>query len=246
MENKTKESSSNFILIDPPSGWKYGFPKAVTQEEYKSITNLKQWCIDNGYPKDEADSYGKYFHIQMSGDLSFMNREKSTRELALEWWNDLPEFNYKSSNKTFLYSKYKKKLNLTSLTDSEIEQIYHNEVIEPKLQENWQESQVNQKFPKPNQKQLPEELKGVVPRITTIDEKIEQVKKWNNAKQFKEFNPELFKTYIDKFSDEDKIKAFKILNEEFAYYSHKQMEIVQKSHDEQIKILQNKILELSK
>jgi hypothetical protein len=67
-----------------------------------------------------------------------------------------------------------------------------------------------------------------------------------NQKQFKQFNPELFKAYIDKFSDEDKMKAFKILNEEFAYYSHEQMKIVQKSHDEQIKILQNKILKLSK
>jgi hypothetical protein len=76
MENKTKES--NFITIDPPSGWKYGFPKAVTQEQYKSITNLKQWCIDNGYPKSEADIYGEYFYIQISGDLSFMNKEKST------------------------------------------------------------------------------------------------------------------------------------------------------------------------
>ena len=32
-----------------------------------------------------------------------------------------------------------------------------------------------------------------------------------NQKQFKEFNPELFKAYIDKFSDEDKIKAILIL-----------------------------------
>jgi hypothetical protein len=31
-----------------------------------------------------------------------------------------------------------------------------------------------------------------------------------NQKQFKEFNPELFKSYIDKFSDEDKIQALKI------------------------------------
>lgn len=35
-----------------------------------------------------------------------------------------------------------------------------------------------------------------------------------NRKQFKEFSPELFKAYIDKFSDEDKIKAMKILYDE--------------------------------
>ncbi len=76
---KTKEIS---LTIDPPSGWKYGFPKAVTQEQYKSITDLKQWCIDNGYPKSEADSYGKHFHIQINGDLSFMNEKLSMEKQA--------------------------------------------------------------------------------------------------------------------------------------------------------------------
>lgn len=33
----------------------------------------------------------------------------------------------------------------------------------------------------------------------------------NNTKQFKEFNLELFKAYIDKFSDEDKIKALEVI-----------------------------------
>jgi len=61
------------ITIDPPEGWKYGFPKSVTQKEYKSITNLKDWCITNGYPKNIADSYGDYFNIGISGDLSFLN-----------------------------------------------------------------------------------------------------------------------------------------------------------------------------
>jgi hypothetical protein len=35
-----------------------------------------------------------------------------------------------------------------------------------------------------------------------------------NQKQFKEFNPDLFKAYIDKFSKIDKIKAFKVLMNE--------------------------------
>lgn len=55
-----------FVTIDPPSGWKYGFPKALTQKEYEEIKNLKQWCIDNGYPKEEADSYGDYFHVRIN------------------------------------------------------------------------------------------------------------------------------------------------------------------------------------
>ena len=61
--------NDDLIYIDPPSGWKYGFPKAVTLEEYNQITNLKQWCIDNGYPLAEADSYGDYFYVGISGNI---------------------------------------------------------------------------------------------------------------------------------------------------------------------------------
>jgi len=63
------------ISIDPPEGWKYGFPKKVTQEQYKQIPSLKEWCIGNGYPKEEADKYGNYFNIGITGDLSFMKKD---------------------------------------------------------------------------------------------------------------------------------------------------------------------------
>ena len=88
---KTKETSEKkLILIDPPSGWRYGFPKAITQEQYKAITNLKQWCIDNGYPLSEAISYGEYFNIQISGDLSFIEEEiKPNKKQFVEFNEDL-------------------------------------------------------------------------------------------------------------------------------------------------------------
>lgn len=69
------KQNSNLISIDPPEGWKYGFPKQVTQEEYKQISSLKEWCIGNGYPKEEADKYGNYFNIGITGDLSFMKKD---------------------------------------------------------------------------------------------------------------------------------------------------------------------------
>jgi hypothetical protein len=124
-----------------------------------------------------------------------MKTEKSTRELAMKWWDNLTSFQRSYFKDLHLESTR----SLLSLTGREIEQIYHNEVIEPKLQESWQESQVNQKYdytklpmnPNPN---LPNWMNGKL-----------------NQKQFKEFNPELFKAYIEKFSDEDKIKAFNIL-----------------------------------
>lgn len=44
------------IYIDPPSGWKYGFPKILPV----GIADLKQWFIDEGYPADQVDLAIKY------------------------------------------------------------------------------------------------------------------------------------------------------------------------------------------
>lgn len=169
---KIKET---FLTIDPPSGWKYGFPKIVTQEQYKSIKNLKQWCIDNGYPKAEADSYGDYFHIQINGDLSFtlMNEKPLTRELAADWFASKSYLEQHS-----LSDKYFESRHPSLLTIEQVEEIYNKEVLEPKRQKEWQESQVNYKYTKPN------------------------------AKEFKQFDESLHKAYLNKFSEEDKFKAF--------------------------------------
>ncbi len=37
-------------LIDPPSGWKYGFPKIFIG--VKLPEDLTEWCIENGYPEE--------------------------------------------------------------------------------------------------------------------------------------------------------------------------------------------------
>jgi hypothetical protein len=55
----------NKFRIDPPAGWLYNFPKEISEEEYNTITSLKDWCIDNGYPKDIADSFGDYFWVRV-------------------------------------------------------------------------------------------------------------------------------------------------------------------------------------
>lgn len=46
-------------IIDPPEGWKYGFPKTTTRKP----KSYKAWCIRNGYPKKLADSYGEHFYV---------------------------------------------------------------------------------------------------------------------------------------------------------------------------------------
>lgn len=161
-----------------------------------------------------------------------------------------------------------------TLTDKEIEKIWRKETKEgsdreiieevfPDLKPNQEELVTNDNEIVPDYSQPKSYLEEKLEKIDKTNQKQysqEEVDKLldqqaartaaqiieSNQKQFKQFNESLFKAYISKFSDEDKLKAFNILNEEFAYYSHEQMELVQKQHDEQVKFLQNKILELSK
>lgn len=39
------------LWVDPPSGWRYGFPKVWNQKEHP---DMRQWMIDNGYPEHLA------------------------------------------------------------------------------------------------------------------------------------------------------------------------------------------------
>ena len=54
------------LMVDPPSGWKYGFPKPV-HEEYYSLENdfdMNRWLVSEGYPQTEIDACGDYFFIR--------------------------------------------------------------------------------------------------------------------------------------------------------------------------------------
>jgi hypothetical protein len=42
--------------IDPPEGWRYGFPKEIPD----NVDTIK-WLVENGYPKEEIDKLGDYF-----------------------------------------------------------------------------------------------------------------------------------------------------------------------------------------
>jgi hypothetical protein len=46
-------------MIDPPSGWKYGFPKEMPKD-LKGKT-FDEWLISEGYPKKEIDKMGDHF-----------------------------------------------------------------------------------------------------------------------------------------------------------------------------------------
>ncbi len=46
--------------IDPPSGWVYGFPKEIPYD----VVNVKDWLVENGYPRKVMDSMGKHFYCR--------------------------------------------------------------------------------------------------------------------------------------------------------------------------------------
>ena len=46
-------------MCDPPSGWRYGFPKAVP--ENLKDEDFMSWLVSEGYPQKEIDSLGEYF-----------------------------------------------------------------------------------------------------------------------------------------------------------------------------------------
>lgn len=39
------------MVVDPPSGWMYGFPKVVENNE----TPNEEWFLKNGYPQELID-----------------------------------------------------------------------------------------------------------------------------------------------------------------------------------------------
>jgi len=39
------------LMVDPPSGWRYGFPKIWNSVKHP---DMRQWMIDNGYPEHLA------------------------------------------------------------------------------------------------------------------------------------------------------------------------------------------------
>ena len=59
-------------MIDPPSGWMYGFPKEIPQEVLKcGFKDVLEWLVSNGYPKEKIEQFkdknGEYpfFHYRI-------------------------------------------------------------------------------------------------------------------------------------------------------------------------------------
>jgi hypothetical protein len=49
------------LIIDPPSGWKYGFPKPIPEERRKDNV---VWLVEQGYPQHLIDDLGENFYCR--------------------------------------------------------------------------------------------------------------------------------------------------------------------------------------
>lgn len=50
------------MMIDPPSGWKYGFPMPIDLQESKG--RVLEWLVEHGYPQKEIDACGDHFYCR--------------------------------------------------------------------------------------------------------------------------------------------------------------------------------------
>lgn len=48
-------------MIDPPAGWKYGFPKPIPKKRLKDVNT---WLVEQGYPQKNIDEFGEFFYCR--------------------------------------------------------------------------------------------------------------------------------------------------------------------------------------
>lgn len=58
-------------LIDPPEGWRHGFPKELPE----NIKNINDWLVENGYPKELLIKYGDQFRYRIIEKNTLSNQE---------------------------------------------------------------------------------------------------------------------------------------------------------------------------
>ena len=134
-----------------------------------------KWWSDESNLLNRTTLFDRYFSNTATKDKMFTvanNYEELTGREIEEIWKKETASKWFAS-KTYieqhgLSDKYFESRNPSLLTIEQVEEIYDKEVLEPKRQKEWQESQVNCRYTKPN------------------------------AKEFKQFDESLFKAYTDK------------------------------------------------
>jgi len=49
------------VWVDPPEGWRYGFPKVWDSNQHPNMFTWLNWA---GYPESVRKEYGEYFYCR--------------------------------------------------------------------------------------------------------------------------------------------------------------------------------------
>jgi hypothetical protein len=55
-----KSNPKTIIMIDPPKGWLYGFPKELPE----GVKDVYKWLVENGYPQHIINNAGDSFQYR--------------------------------------------------------------------------------------------------------------------------------------------------------------------------------------
>ena len=73
--NNVSKQEEKCLLIDPNSGWRYGFPKPIFM---KDIPPTTKWWLENGFPRNEMDEKGQPYYVRYIGDLELLEEALNT------------------------------------------------------------------------------------------------------------------------------------------------------------------------
>ena len=100
-------------IIDPPSGWKYGFPKPIPDE----VKDIKKWLVENGYPQEEI--VGRNCRFLQGTDRNQPELDKLRAAIKKGEPIEITLRNYKKNGELF-YNR----LNVKPLTDDKGRVVY--------------------------------------------------------------------------------------------------------------------------
>jgi hypothetical protein len=63
--NNKKKRDQRVLMVDPPSGWLYGFPKPIPPQYGTTFPDidLRGFLLDSGYPPHEVDFAVRYMRF---------------------------------------------------------------------------------------------------------------------------------------------------------------------------------------
>ena len=65
VDDMIKNFVDDRLMVDPPSGWRYGFPKPYFKNAITDSNELNTWLVSEGYPQQEIDRFDNHFPVRL-------------------------------------------------------------------------------------------------------------------------------------------------------------------------------------